>query len=95
MVFTTIALSELSLAASLNLSQSFLPVPLSTYVFDLPALLGAQAARAVWEARLPFWLNMPGLEREAEPFESLVPPEPERVVTSERTVSMQADDMLG
>jgi hypothetical protein len=55
---TTIARSELSLAASLSRSCA----PVSTKAFDLPVLLGTQATRAAREAR--FLLCTPDFEAE-------------------------------
>jgi hypothetical protein len=78
---TTIALSELSLAASLS---QFL-VPDSTKAFDFPELEGTQAARAEREARFLLCLVWLMPDRGAE-VASLLPPEPLRVVTSLRAV---------
>lgn len=72
-LFTTIALSEFSLPASL--SRSWFPV--STNAFDRPEL-GAQVARGATEAR---FLENSSPERVAEPL--LLLPEPLMVVTSD------------
>jgi hypothetical protein len=76
---TTIARSELSLAASLSRSC----VPVSTKAFDFPVFVGAvQAARAEREARFLLWT--PDLEAE----EASLLAELLRVVTSARVVSL-------
>jgi hypothetical protein len=74
---TTIALSELSLAASL----SRLLVPDSTKAFDFPELAGAQAAQAEREARFLLYMAWLAPDLGAE-VASLLPPEPLKVVTS-------------